>query len=121
MKNDELRKALVIPELLKTAEIHGLSFSIDKELVEIKLRIYHRVELKLKDMLDYFYYLGFKLVNWDEDEWYDFDKYKITYLIISTNRDILGNPRNTIEISDISNILQIPITIGDNRNILKSI
>jgi hypothetical protein len=112
MKNDELRKAIVIPELLKTAEIKGMTFSIDKELVELNLRIYHRVELKLKDMLDYFSYLGFKLVNWDEDEWYDFDKYKITYLIISTNRDILGNHGNTIEVNDIYNILQIPITTG---------
>ncbi len=115
MNNDNLMKSIMIPELLKSAEIYGYNFKIDKEIVEIRLRIYHRVELKLKDILDYFSYLGFKLVNWDEDEWFDFDKYKITYLDLSTNRDILGNHSNKIDINVINDIIQIPLHPGCSR------
>lgn len=115
MDNDNLRKSILIPDLLKSAEIQGYNFKIDKEIVEFKLRIYHRVELKLKVILDYFSYLGFKLVNWDEEEWFDFDKYKITYLILSTNRDILGNPSNKIDVDMINTIFQIPINPGCPR------
>lgn len=116
MKNKltTLKKEVIIPELLKEASIHGYYYEIDHEIVEIKMTIYHKAELSLKDMLEYFLYLGFKMSDWNEEECYDFDIYKTTYLTVTTIKDILNNPNNKLVEKQLTDILDIPCTIYED-------
>lgn len=89
MKIQSLQNEIIKPKYLEDAVINGFYWVLSEHTVEMKIDIYHSVKLTLEDLMTYFYRLGFRIIDWDEDEWYDFSTHKVTYLTVSVNKDHL--------------------------------